>query len=177
MRVQITLAAAGLLAACARPMIPPVASGGTSREIDAPCSASNVVLRGTTSRIDFAPLQFEVPSRWIPDYNSLNDVGFNLQKTASDLRVWKGGEFIFNPVLPLNSVQCELVRGDTTITIRTTVLMEGIRNYRVDVAWSPLIDGQHFYMQLQTRFPEHLRDVRGVIESVRAAPRATAARP
>jgi hypothetical protein len=93
------------------------------------------------------------------------------------LHVWKGGEFIFKPVLPLNTVQCELVRGDTTITIRSTVLMEGIRNYRVDVTWSPLIDGQHLYMQLQTRFPEHLREIRGVIESVQAAPRVAPARP
>ncbi len=178
MRVPFALAAASLVitAACARPMIPAVASSGTPREIDAPCNPANVTLQGTARRIAFEPLQFEVPSRWIPDYHSLNDIGFALQKTASDLQVWKGGEFIFKPVLPLNTVQCQLVRGDTTITIRTTVLMEGIRSYRVDVAWSPLIDGQHFYMQLQTRFPEHLRDIRGVIESVRAAPRATATR-
>jgi hypothetical protein len=166
-----------LTAACARPMIPAVAFAGTAREIEAPCEPSNATLPGTPRRIDFAPLLFQVPSRWIPRYNSLNDIGFTLQKTASELHVWKGGEFIFTPVLPVNTVQCELVRGDTTITIRSTVLVEGIRSYRVDVTWSPLIDGQHLYMQLQTRFPQHLREIRGVIESVQAAPRVAAARP
>ena len=39
--------------------------------------------------------------------------------------------------------------------------------YRVDVTWQPLIDGQYFYMQLQTRYVEHLRQMRGMIEAVR----------
>jgi hypothetical protein len=47
----------------------------------------------------------------------------------------------------------------------------------VDVTWAPLIDGQHLYMQMQTRFPEHLRDIRGVIESVGAMPRRSATKP
>ncbi|NJN36893.1 MAG: hypothetical protein HC794_07350 [Nitrospiraceae bacterium] len=50
-------------------------------------------------------------------------------------------------------------------------------NYRVDVAWEPVIDGQYFYMQLQTRYVEHLRAMRGMIEAVRfPADTATASR-
>ena len=58
-----------------------------------------------------------------------------------------------------------LARGDTTITIQATRL-NGF-NYRVEASWQPLIDGQHFYMQLQTRYVEHLKQMRGIIEAVR----------
>jgi streptogramin lyase len=36
----------------------------------------------------------------------------------------------------------------------------------VDVSWEPLIDGQYFYMQLQTRYVAHLKQMRGTIESI-----------
>ena len=166
-----------IAAACARPRIPAVATGATLQEINAPCDASNGTLQEPVRAISFEPLAFSVPSRWIPDYGSINNLEFNLQRTQSVLQVWKGGEFIFAPVVPSNTVQCDIVKGDTTITIRTTALVVGIRNYRVDVTWSPLIGGQHFYMQMHTRFPEHLRQIRGVIESVRLAPERSATRP
>ena len=155
-----------LQAACARPSIPPVSTTASTREIDATCDASNATLRGSLQRVSFAPLAFQVPSRWVPQFGTLNDLSFDLRRTSSVLRVWKGGEFVFAPVLPINTVECQLVRGDTTIRIRTTMLVESIRSYRVDVEWSPTIGGQHLYMQLQTRFPEHLAELRGVIESV-----------
>jgi hypothetical protein len=164
-------------AGCARPIIPQVAVGDTPREINAPCDPANATLQGDVRRIELEPLVFQVPARWVPDYATLNNVGFNLLKTNSDLQVWKGGEFTFTPVVPRNTVQCEVTKGDTTITIRTTVLTQGITSYRVDVTWAPLIDGQHLYMQMQTRFPEHLRDIRGVIESVGVVPRKTAVKP
>ncbi len=174
-----TLLAALLVAtlACARPAIAPVTTNVALRDINAPCDDANRVLDAPVRAIDFAPLTFAVPSRWIPDYGSINDLDFNLQRTGSELQVWKGGGFVFAPVLPANTVQCDITKGDTTITIRTTALVDGIRRYRVDVTWSPLIDGQHFYMQLQTRFPEHLKQIRGVIESVRRAPERSASRP
>ncbi len=162
---------------CARPMIPQMTVGDTPREINAPCDPANAALTGDVRRIDFDPLGFQVPARWVPDYASINNVNFDLLKTNSELRIWKGGEFVFTPVVPRNTVQCELTKGDTTITIRTTVLTQGITNYRVDVTWKPLIDGQHLYMQMQTRFPEHLREIRGVIESVGEVQRATATKP
>ncbi len=176
-RTTIPIAAMLLvIAACARPMIAPATTNATIQDINAPCDAANGALPAPVRAIEFEPLAFNVPSRWIPDYGSINSVGFNLQRTGSELQVWKGGEFVFAPVLPANTVQCEIVKGDTTITVRTTALVVGIRNYRVDVTWSPLIDGQHLYMQLQTRFPEHLRQIRGVIESVQAAPARAATR-
>lgn len=163
-------------AACARPAIAPVTTNTALLDINAPCDAANGTLEAPVRAIQFEPLTYSVPSRWIPDYGSINSIEFNLQKTQSSLQIWKGGEFVFAPVLPANTVQCELTKGDTTITIRTTALVVGIRNYRVDVTWSPLIGGQHFYMQMHTRFPEHLRQIRGVIESVRMAPERSAAR-
>ncbi len=162
--------------ACARPAIPPALSGPNLRPIDEPCNIANATLEGTTRMISLPPVEFPVPSRWIPEFRSLNDVDFNLQRTGAVLNVWKGSEFIFKPVLPLNSAECELARGDTTIKIRTTMIVEGITNYRVDVSWKPQVGGQHVYMQLQTRFPDHLRQIRGVIEGVRFVDRAASAR-
>jgi hypothetical protein len=72
------------------------------------------------------------------------------------------------------SQRCEIVRGDTTIRIHAT--MESGFNYRVDVTWTPLIDGQYFYMQLSTRSVEHLRQMRGIIESVKMAAPVAATR-
>jgi len=155
-----------LQASCTRPSIPAVSTSASTREIDATCDASNAKLRGSVQRVSFAPLAFQVPSRWVPQFGTLNELSFDLRRTNSVLRVWKGGEFTFAPVLPINTVECQLTRGDTTIRIRTTVLVQSVRSYRVDVEWKPTIAGQHLYMQLQTRFPEHLAELRGVIESV-----------
>lgn len=156
-----------LLAACAGQSIPPAMTGADIRAVDEPCNPSNGTLRGSSRLMRLDPLEFPVPSRWIPDFKTLNNVDFNLQRTGAELHVWKGSEFIFAPVLPVNTVECALQRGDTTITIRSTRLVDGITSYRVDVWWKPQIDGQHVYMQLLTRFPEHLRELRGVIEGVR----------
>ena len=180
MNIRTTTRLAAVLlvtAACARPTIAPVTTSVALQQINAPCDGANVTLDEPVRTIDFKPLAFTVPSRWIPDYRSINSIEFNLQRTESELQVWKGGEFIFAPVLPANTVQCDIIKGDTTITIRTTALVVGIRRYRVDVTWSPRIDGQHFYMQLHTRFPDHLRQIRGVIESVRTGQERAAARP
>jgi hypothetical protein len=156
-----------VLAACAGQSIPPAMTGANIRPVDEPCNPGNGTLAGSTRPMRLDPIEFPVPSRWIPDFRTPNDVDFNLQRTGAVLHVWKGSEFIFAPVLPLNTVECELARGDTTITIRSTRLVEGITSYRVDVSWKPQIGGQYLYMQLLTRFPEHLREVRGVIEGVR----------
>ena len=42
-------------------------------------------------------------------------------------------------------------------------------NYRVDAAWQPPVEGL-FYMQLQTRLVVQLRQMRGIVESVRFVP-------
>ncbi len=153
--------------ACARATIPPAMTGATIRPIDEPCNPANGTIEGPTRMISLSPLEFTVPARWIPDFRTLNDIDFNLQRTGAVLNVWKGSEFIFTPVLPLNSAECTITKGDTAIRIRTTMIVQGITNYRVDVSWKPQIDGQYLYMQLQTRFPENLKQIRGVIDGVR----------
>lgn len=158
--------------ACARATIPPAMTGSAIRPIDEPCNPANATIDGPTRLISLDPAQFTVPARWIPDFRTLNDIDFNLQRTGAVLNVWKGSEFIFTPVLPLNTVECVVARGDTAIKIRTTMIVEGITNYRVDVSWKPQIGGQYLYMQLQTRFPENLKQIRGVIEGVRFPVRA-----
>ena len=42
-------------------------------------------------------------------------------------------------------------------------------NYRVDAAWQPPVE-RLFYMQLQTRLVAQLRQMRGIVESVRFVP-------
>ncbi len=166
--LSMSLAVVALVAAaCARPNIPPAIVGVGARDIDIPCDPSNATFDVPVRMTPFGPAEFPVPEKWIPQFNSLNDLDFDLRRTGAELNVWKGGAFVFKPVLPLNSSQCEISRGDTTITISTTMLVDGIRRYRVDVSWSPTFEGQHLYMQLQTRFPEHLKQIRGVIEGVR----------
>lgn len=170
MSVKIRAGVAVLLlavAACARTTIPPAMTGAAIRLIDEPCNPSNATIDGPTRLISLDPAEFSVPARWIPDFRTLNDIDFNLQRTGATLNVWKGSEFIFNPVLPLNTVECVVTKGDTAIKIRTTMIVQGITNYRVDVSWKPQIGGQYLYMQLQTRFPENLKQIRGVIEGVR----------
>ena len=43
-------------------------------------------------------------------------------------------------------------------------------NFRVDAAWEPPVEGPVFYMQLQTRLVAQLRQMRGIVESVRFVP-------
>ncbi len=160
--------------ACAGAHIPAARTGADIRPVDEPCNAANAQLVGATRMMSFDPIEFPVPARWVPEFKTLNDLDFNLQRTGALLNVWKGSEFIFTPVLPINTVECELERGTETIRIRSTMLVEGITSYRVDVSWKPQIGGQYLYMQLQTRFPEHLRQIRGVIEGVRFPERAAA---
>lgn len=166
-RMAVLAAMAVIGAACARPKIPQAIVGAGARDIDQACNPDNAPLAGPVRMTPFGPAEFPVPENWIPNFKNLNELDFDLRRTGAELNVWKGGDFIFTPVLPINSVQCDIARGDTIINIRTTVLLDGIRRYRVDVSWSPTFEGQHLFMQLHTRFPEHLRQIRGVIDGVR----------
>ena len=179
MRKQLglmTLAVAVVVAGCAGAKIPPAIVGVGAREIDEPCNPANATLAGSTNIATFGPAELQVPEKWIPYFKNLNELNFDLRQLDGQLSVWKGGKFAFTPILPINSAGCDIERGDTTISIRTTVLVDGIRRYRVDVLWAPMIDGQHMYMQLQTRSVAHLRELRGVIEGVRFPVRAATAR-
>ena len=164
------------VAGCAGARIPPAIVGVGAREIDEPCNPANGTLASSTNIATFGPAELPVPEKWIPYFKNLNELDFDLRQLDGQLSVWKGGKFAFSSMLPINSAACDIERGDTTISIRTTVLVDGIRRYRVDVSWAPMIDGQYMYMQLQTRSVAHLRELRGVIEGVRFPVRAATAR-
>ncbi len=156
-----------LLSGCASQTIRPDTGVIGTRPIDEPCRDANATFSVPVKPIRLDPLAFAVPSRWQQRFTSINDVDFSMFRVGAELNVWKGASFAFPPVLPLNTAQCEIERDGSVITIRTTVITTGVRSYRVDVSWSRMVQDQYVYMQLHTRFPEHLQQIRAVIESVR----------
>jgi hypothetical protein len=175
---NVVLALTGMLVlGCARASTGAVAVSqplGTDllREIDQPCNAANVTITGAARNIPFDNTEFSVPQRWIPLFKSVNDIDFDLRRTGEEVHVWKGGSWTFPTVLPMNTTSCELQVANMGVKVQTTMLVQSPRLYRVDVTWAPLFDGQHLYMQMTTRFPENLKQMRGVIESVRPMERA-----
>ena len=123
----------------------------------------NGTLQGATRELRVADAALTVPAQWLASYGNMNEI--TLTRSLSELNVWKGSDFVFPPMLPAAAVQCQIVRGDTTIVIRSE--MDRNRTFRVDVTVSPLIGGQRLYMQLQTRVAERLKEMRGIIESLR----------
>ncbi|MDZ7632638.1 MAG: hypothetical protein U5K74_15145 [Gemmatimonadaceae bacterium] len=69
------------LGACAGARIPAPRTGADVRPVDEPCNAANTRLEGATRMMSFDPIEFAVPARWIPEFKSLNDLDFNLQRT------------------------------------------------------------------------------------------------
>ena len=145
---------------------------GPLREIDQPCSAANATFAGPVQQIPFDNLAFTAPERWIPLYKSVNEIDFDLRRTGEEMHVWKGGSFTFPSVLPLNTATCELEIGGMPVKVQTTILRQAPRLYRVDVAWVPPMGGQFLFMQMVTRRDDRLKEIRGVIESVRQVERA-----
>ena len=161
-RLVSALVLGGAMAACARPAVPPP-SPDYGRAIDAPCNPSNDVLAGPTRSMRVADAEVLVPSAWTASYANMNDL--RLTRSSATLRIWKGVDAVFPPMLPANATECQIERGDTVIVIRTEMAPD--RTFRVDARWSPLIDGQHFFMQLRTRVVSQLGDVRGIIVSTK----------
>ena len=161
-RVTAAMGVVASLIACARPVVPPP-SPAFDRPIDQPCNPRYGALQGSSRELRVADAAVTVPAQWLASYGSMNEM--TLTRSGSELNVWKGSDFTFPPMLPVNAVQCAIVRGDTTIVIRSEMLRN--RTFRVDVKVSPLIGGQYFYMQLQTGVAERLKDMRGIIESLR----------
>ncbi|MDZ7632640.1 MAG: hypothetical protein U5K74_15155 [Gemmatimonadaceae bacterium] len=156
------------LSGCLRRFVP--APAGTP--LDEVCNPLNGALSVPLDTISFGRAQVVVTKGWTTRSNTAQDL--ELGRIDAELNVWRGNRFVFPAIEPRSAVRCSLARGDTTISIQATRL-SGF-NYRVDVSWDPPIDGQYFYMQLQTRYVEHLRQIRGMIEAVRfpvdtAAPR------
>ncbi len=155
----LILAAAGTVVGCNRPFVP--APFGTP--LDAVCNPVNGSLVAPLDTFRFGPADIPTAKGWTT--NVANAQELELRRIDAELTVWRGSRFVFPALAPRNTVRCSLARGDTTINIQATRL-NGF-NYRVDVTWEPLIDGQYFYMQLHTRYVEHLRQMRGIIENVR----------
>ncbi len=156
--ILIVLTAAGL-GGCLRQFAP--APFGTP--LDEVCDPRNGTLSGPTETFTLGPATIPVLRGWSTNFTTPQDL--ELRRIDADLNVWRGAPFIFPSTAPQNAIRCRITRGDTTISIQAERL-NGFA-YRVDVSWAPLIAGQHFYMQLQTRYVEHLKQMRGIIEGVR----------
>jgi hypothetical protein len=155
------LAFVSLLPACHRQFV--AAPAGTP--LDEVCDPVNGVISGAADTVQFGQALIPVSKGWVTSSYLPNDL--TMRRIDAELNVWRGARFVFPALEPRNAVRCSLQKGDTTISIQA-VRLTGF-NYRVDVSWEPLIDGQYFYMQLQTRYVAHLRQMRGTIESLRFA--------
>jgi hypothetical protein len=153
------LLAASMLSGCVHRFVP--APFGTP--LDEVCNPMNGVLSGETVPHSLAPAVFSVPKGWSRGEPRVQEV--QLTRIDAELVFWRGGQFIFPAIPSRNGVRCTIQRGDTVVSIQAA-RVSGF-DYRVDVAWQPPIDGQLFYMQLQTRYVDHLKQMRGIIESVR----------
>ncbi len=147
------------LAGCNRPFVP--APFGTP--LDEVCNPVNGNLTAPVDTFRMGPVEIATGKGWTTSLSSAQEL--ELRRIDAELTVWRGSRFVFPALQPRNGVRCSVTRGDTTINVQATRL-NGF-NYRVDVAWEPLINGQYFYMQMDTRYVEHLRQMRGIIESVR----------
>ena len=146
------------LSGCLRRFVP--APMGTP--LDEVCNPNNGNLLVPLDSIRFGPSVVAVTKGWTTSAVTAQDL--QLRRIDAELSVWRGSQFIFPAIQPRNAIRCSIIRADTTISIQATRL-NGF-DYRVDVSWEPLISGQYFYMQLQTRYVEHLRQMRGMIEAV-----------
>lgn len=116
-------------------------------------------------------VSFRAPPAWRLERREPTEVA--LRRVDAELGVWSGPRWVFPQVEPWQSVRCTITRGDTVITAQTSRIAGRIA-YRVDVTVQPLIEGRHVYLQLQTPYVEHLRDMRGILASLRFAPSDTA---
>ena len=160
--------AAAALAGCARRFVP--APFGTP--LDEVCNPINGTLSLPLDTVIFGPARVSIAKGWTT--NDVSAQEMELHRIDAELNLWRGARFTFPSAEPRNAVRCTLTRGDTTVNIQATRL-NGF-NYRVDVSWQPAIEGQFFFMQLRTRYVEHLRQMRGTIESVRFPADTLAAR-
>ncbi len=167
-QIVCALLAVAALSGCLRKFVP--APLGTP--LDEVCNPMNGELLGPLDTVTFGPAALAITRGWTTSQVSAQDL--QLRRIDAELNVWRGSRFVFPAVEPRNAVRCSIPRGDTTISIQAVRL--NAFNYRVDVAWEPVINGQYFYMQLETRYVEHLRAMRGMIEAVRFPVDSTTAR-
>ncbi|MES3034191.1 MAG: hypothetical protein V4813_09365 [Gemmatimonadota bacterium] len=131
--------------------------------LDEACSSFSTLDGARLDTFRLGPAEFAVPKGWSTRRNSAQEL--QLTRIDAELNVWLGTRFVF-PIVPARtSIRCVVARGDTTISIEA-VRLPGF-TYRVDVEWDPQVDGRFFYMQWQTRYVEHLKQVRAIVERVR----------
>jgi hypothetical protein len=155
--IVLLAAGAAALSGCQRQFAP--APFGTP--LDEACNPMNGNLTVPLDTFTVGSAVVPVTKGWFSRWETPQDL--TLTRFDTELNVWQGRRFIFDAAEPRNSVRCKITRGDTTISIQATRL-SGI-SYRVDATWQPMIDGQYFYMQLQTRYVEQLKAMRGIIEA------------
>jgi len=151
--------AAAMMSGCTRKFIP--APFGTP--LDEVCNPINGTFAVPLDTFQLGPVEVVTGKGWTTSLSTAQEL--ELRRIDAELTAWRGARFVFPALEPRNAVRCSFARGDTTISIQATRL-NGF-NYRVDVAWEPLVNGQYLYMQLQTRYVEHLRQMRGIVENVR----------
>jgi hypothetical protein len=162
------LAVLATFVGCLRQFVP--APLGTP--VDEACNPTNGNLTVATDTVRFNSARLPLHKGWVLSNATVQELSF--RRIDAELTVWRGPEFVFPAIAPRNAVRCTIQRGDTTISIQA-VRLDGFR-YRVDVEWAPLIDGQHFYLQLQTRYVEHLKQLRGTIDNIWFVPDTTTAK-
>jgi hypothetical protein len=148
-----------LLTGCLRQFVP--APFGTP--LDDVCNPMTGELSVPLDTFRVGAALVPVTKGWTARYETAQDL--NLTRIDGELNVWQGQSFAFPAIAPRSAVRCTISRGDATISIQATRI--GSFNYRVDVSFLPAINNQFFYMQMQTRYVEHLRTMRGMVEAVR----------
>jgi hypothetical protein len=141
----------------------PGPSAQLNRPVDQPCNPANGRFDSETREIALGDLRVTAPKRYLPEYGTFRDLV--LTTPLTEVNVWLGAQFTFPLMTPAVSTECTIAHGDTTVTIRT--MMNSANNYRVDVLWSPTINNQYVYMQMQTSSASRLKEMRAMIESVR----------
>ena len=159
-RVVLASALLGALTGCLREYRPAKPGSVLDRTCEGP-----VVPGGDWTSWRLEDVAFQAPPNWRLDRREPYEL--TLARVDGELSVWSGPRWVFPMAEPWQSVRCTIARGgDTTFTVQTTRIAGRIA-YRDDVTVEPRIDGRHVYLQLQTPYLEHLRDVRAILTSMR----------
>lgn len=158
----IAVAAAAALSGCLRSFVP--APFGTP--LDDVCNPVNGELALPVDTFIVGIAHVAVPKGWSTQAVSSQEL--QLRRIDAALYIRSGSRFVFQAQQPRNQVRCTLARGDTAVTLTATRV--DAFNYRVDAEWEPSIEGQFFYVQLQTRQVAQLKQMRGIVEAVRFVP-------
>jgi len=158
----LVIGVGAILSGCLRTFVP--APFGTP--LDEVCNPVNGELSVPLDTFVVRVARVAVPKGWSSQTVSAQEL--QLRRIDAELNIWSGARFVFPAHAPLNQIRCTLARGDTSVTLTATRV--DAFSYRVDAAWEPTIEGQFFYMQLQTRYVAQLRQMRGIVEAVRFVP-------